>query len=431
MRHKFLRVLSGIAIIFTAASAPLAASPYHYSLDFTNLNLIPGIEYTLNIRVLDQNGNIASNYFGRLAISAASSGVSLDYASMDVLNGIPADSVTLKVVDGTSVSSIAFSDEGRQIPSLTRPLTAADPESKWQPELPPLVINEIMYNTDLNLDEWLEFYNPNPVSVNVSNYTVVISDKTNPTASCKYQITGSTRTVPVDTRTLTAGKFMVVVRDLSRFQLHYPGIYESVLAQSGDFAGSMIVETGATSGNFDLSGTLETVFIRSNDQVSSPMLSLVCYDGDWGGSAGYSLSRRAPLGSVLSPDNWTSSRSPGGTPGQANDAIVGYPSARGKISLSTNIFDPAFSELAMTIKADREYRHAVVDIVSTAGRTVRNLAKTRSLAAGDLIELTYDGRDENTNILPLGLYFVRFTGFDDNGRPGVSMKAFVLAGGMR
>jgi hypothetical protein len=80
---------------------------------------------------------------------------------------------------------------------------------------------------------------------------------------------------------------------------------------------------------------------------------------------------------------------------------------------------------------NKDYQTTSVDIVSTTGRSVRTLMKLDNPSPAFNYEMVFDGKDDNYNTLPLGLYFVRFIGFSANGKKIISMKAFVIAGGMR
>jgi hypothetical protein len=426
-RKAFTFVLGAVLLV----SLPVfAASPYHYALDRTNFSLIPGIEYTFDISVLDQSNRLATNYFGRLIGSTPSPGITFGPYSLDVIRGRILGPISLMLAGGEMV--MVISDEQGVLNPLTNVVTTVDPEQKWSPSPPSLVINEIMYDTDIFLEEWIEFRNPTTSSVIFTNYTVYISDSLNPSGgTLKNKIKTTARTVPPNTYSVLSGGFMVFARDLSRFQLHYPDVYDAVLSQADGFAGSVIVEIEQTSPSYDLDTTIETVYIRSNDSTNAPILSLVCYNGAWGGKDGYSLSRRDPLASALSPLNWSSSPDIGGTPCQENNSRITFPPAAGTLSLSTNIIDPDRSFLTITAEAREDLQTASVDIVSSTGRSVRSLGKTDNMASGDLMELVFDCRDENGNVLPLGLYFVRFTGIAPDGRRTVGMKTLVIAGGMR
>jgi hypothetical protein len=77
----------------------------------------------------------------------------------------------------------------------------------------PLVINEINYKSsdDFKADDWVEIYNPNTFSIDVSNWQLKDDDDTH-----VYTIPSST--------TIEANKYLVLVKDASDFTKVYPTI---------------------------------------------------------------------------------------------------------------------------------------------------------------------------------------------------------------
>ncbi|MHB0755468.1 CotH kinase family protein [Polaribacter sp. M15] len=156
----------------------------------------------------------------------------------------------------------------------------------------PLVINEINYksNDAFNADDWVEIYNPNTFTVDISNWLFKDDDDTH------------VFTIPSGT-TISAKGFLIVVKDISDFTAVYPKVKNFV-------------------GAFDFGlGTSDAVRLFNADNV---LQDEVIYDDSWANCAdetGRTLELIATDLENHLPQNWDCSNSYG-SPNIINDATL-------------------------------------------------------------------------------------------------------------
>ena len=156
----------------------------------------------------------------------------------------------------------------------------------------PIVINEINYksNDNFNADDWVELYNPNNFSVNVSNWQLKDDDDTH-----VYNIP--------DGNVIAAKGFLILVKDASDFSDVYPEITNFV----GDF-------------DFGL-GTSDSVRLFNTDNV---LQDQVTYDASWANCAdetGKTLELIATDLDNSLPESWSCTNT-NGSPNATNDETL-------------------------------------------------------------------------------------------------------------
>ena len=161
-----------------------------------------------------------------------------------------------------------------------------------------LVINEIMYNSSasINGDDWIELYNPNSYTVDISNW--VFKDANN---SHEFLIPSGS--------SISAGQYIILTKALVLFNSAYSNISAD---KYGDF--------GAGSNGFGLSNSGELIRLYSNYGI---LIDSVIYDelSPWPTQAnGFGLSLElidAAMDNTLA-QSWRASNVNGGTPGAVN-----------------------------------------------------------------------------------------------------------------
>jgi len=163
---------------------------------------------------------------------------------------------------------------------------------------PRVVINEIMYNpADNHSDydgEWLELYNPNNFSVNLSNWDIIYD--------------GHNEFTFPSNAVISPGGYIVVSRDTLWFQRTY-----GKGTVGDDLFGNL------SSYRFSNTGTHWIALLdASNVTIDNVTYSNRC-------SENYSLERKDPLGSSnATGDNWACSENNGGTPLEKNSIYVPF-----------------------------------------------------------------------------------------------------------
>ncbi len=249
-----------------------------------------------------------------------------------------------------------------------------------QPDPGDVVINEIMYAPSPSTNEFIELYNR-------TNTAVALDKLEFADANREYEPVTTTDTV------LTAGEYVVLVRDAESFEAAFPSV--DYLAPDGWAA-------------YNNGG--DTVYLRHSP--SGTPLDSVPYDPSWGGSDGLSLERIDPAGPPDVASNFASSEADAeATPGQQNSVYdldetppvleTATPSQNGD-SLTVVFSEPID---ATTVSADA-FQFAAVDAPSITAVQVDASAPHRvrcalspSLPTGDYTLVVTAVADRRGNVL--------------------------------
>ncbi len=154
-----------------------------------------------------------------------------------------------------------------------------------------IVINEVMYAPTSPAKEWFELYNTTSSPVSIQNWKWRDAAQSNPV-----------RTITTQNVVIPANSFAIVCEDSANFRLNFPSVTGLVIQSSGWNA---LNNTGD-----------ENVVLYNSSTVTVDSLT---YNNSWGGSGGYSLERRNPLGPTNLSSNWGTSLDPlKGTPDRVN-----------------------------------------------------------------------------------------------------------------
>ncbi|MCZ6676493.1 MAG: lamin tail domain-containing protein [Candidatus Poribacteria bacterium] len=274
-----------------------------------------------------------------------------------------------------------------------------EPEKPSQPEpeepLPPITalrINEIMHSPDTKAGqtEWLELFNPTPQPVNLDKWRV-------------EDASGRSGIIPENIQIL-AGGFLIVTKNESDFRSQYPDAIE-------------VVEIKLPALNN--SGDTIILYDFANREIDT-----VSYTGS-GSIRGRSLERVQPDLPSDQQTNWQLSVAlAGATPGETNSRsqkIQGKP----KLTITPTPFNPKVSETTIRYEASTD-ASITVQIFDSAGRLVRILLDRRE--AGGNQAVNWDGRDEDGERVPVGIYICQLIISGNRKQPATRVaKTIVVA----
>jgi hypothetical protein len=260
-----------------------------------------------------------------------------------------------------------------------------------------VVIDEIMYNApvDANSGDWIELYNPQPISQDVSRWILKDDDDAH-----RFSIPQGT--------VIPAHGFWVLCADEDTFKAVHPDV-DNV--------------SGGISFGFGKKDQVR-LFARTGQLADS-----VAYDnnGLWPGEAdgkGFSLELISPVLDNTLPSSWAKSVRVGGTPGSPNRTTGVEYGTDGALPVRftleqnyPNPFNPV-TRIGYALPRAGKVRLAVVDL---RGRKVLDLVNGLHQPAGRY-EVVMDGRE-----LSSGIYLCRIQiSYDNGARDGYTRKMALI-----
>ncbi len=277
-----------------------------------------------------------------------------------------------------------------------------------------LVINEIMFDPATGQNEWVELFNRDTLTVNLSQWR--ISDR--PTASGNvnsFLITNSSRLI-------RPGEFVVIAAESTLFSqfpsLRSPALHRHVfiLNRSGGLSlgndGDDIVLTDHTG--------------RTIDSVSySPRW----HHPDLDDTKGRSLERINPTMPSNDARNWSSTASrSGGTPGETNSIFTRSLPASAALSFHPNPFSPDRDgqDDFCIIRYNLPHTTSLMrlSIYDVRGRLLRRLADHEIASSSG--EVIWDGLDDERQRVLIGPYVVLIEALDAAGATIAIAKGVVV-----
>ncbi|MCE1164295.1 MAG: lamin tail domain-containing protein [Bacteroidetes bacterium] len=237
-----------------------------------------------------------------------------------------------------------------------------------------IVINEVMYAPISPAKEWFELYNTSSSPVSIQNWKWRDAAQSNPV-----------RTITVQSIQIPANSFAVVCEDSANFRSAFPLVTGIVIQSVGWNA---LNNTGD-----------ENVVLYNSSAVTVDSLT---YNNSWGGSGGFSLERKNPLGPTNSSSNWGTSLDPSkGTPDRVNSLTP----KTDDLILKSFVITPSSPLVGDTLKLDfwikniglnaasgyslNIYRDANFDSIPDPSELINAYAFTSTLNANDSTEYTY------------------------------------------
>lgn len=276
-----------------------------------------------------------------------------------------------------------------------------------------IVINEIMFAPRPSSCEWIELLNPSEAWVSLAGTNVQI---------------GTTHTLAVPSGIMPPGSFALIASDSSLF-FAYPDLHDS----------SRVITLGRSS--LSLSNDSCACVLAEAEGMA---IDSVFYHASWhttpqSDRTGISLERKTASKSSNDPKNWHSSSDlRGATPLAANSghdfALSDTASTMLLATFSPNPFSPdgdGFEdESELTVRTGDDLPYALrVRLFDVRGRLVRTLADVAAFEGGTT--LTFNGRNDQGQLLPLGLYTALVELTSQNPLRVMSKTAGVAIAGQR
>ena len=181
-----------------------------------------------------------------------------------------------------------------------------------------------------------------------------------------------------------------------------------------------------------LSNEGNTLFLQS---ASGRTIDVVQYSSDWHHeilmeTKGVSLERISPVKSGLLGQNWHSASSDAGymTPAAPNSQYVSE-SQNFVLTVEPETITPdqdgMDEELSVCYRLESEGYMGGIFVFDIQGKRCRTLADGNLLGVSGCY--TFDGRNEEGQVLPTGYYILYFEAYSTNGKQHRVKKAFVIA----
>jgi hypothetical protein len=240
------------------------------------------------------------------------------------------------------------------------------------------VINEIMYNasSSTNSEDWIELYNPNDFSVDISNWVFKDANNTH-----EFLIPSGSSIAP--------GQYIILTKALALFNSTYPNLSAD---KYGDF--------GAGTNGFGLSNTGELIRLYSN---YGTLIDSVIYDeaSPWPTQAngfGPSLELISPAMDNTLPESWRASYINGGTPGAINGTTSIIELSENIINTITVYPNPSKGNINIDYNLPKK-QYVNIELYNIKGSKIRTIEK--SYQNKGLHTLT------NKTNLDKGMYFLK------------------------
>lgn len=248
-----------------------------------------------------------------------------------------------------------------------------------------MLINEIMYEPDIDNTEFIEFYNGTTDSINIGGWRIEDEKKN------AYRLSDSSFVIPPLTYFVLAAD-SIVMKKYSNLSSHN---YKTILNVS----------------SLGLINTGELILLKD---IKGNVIDSVFYSDKWHNKQipvqrNKSLERISPGISSNAPSNWSTSVSQSGaTPGQINSIFVENKLRSSAINIEPNPFSPdndGFEDFTIiNYNLTQAIAQVRVKIFDNKGRLVRTLAN--NTASGNRGSIVFDGRDEGGSSLRIGIYII-------------------------
>lgn len=267
-----------------------------------------------------------------------------------------------------------------------------------------VLINEIMFDVSQIGYEYIELYNTTSNTITIENWSFadeadILRNRTNKILT---------------TLALPPNGYAIIAHDSLAYYSTEPEMREYVLMTESSFS----LNNGGD------------MFQILDGEMS--VIDSVRYSDDWHEdylteTKDVSLEKLQPNLTSNEETNWLScTDEDGGTPLRAN-SYTGVIANSGTISVTPNPYSPSSSsEPYIVIEFESGYRNALYDctIYYENGSVARKLAESKFVAERGII--TWNGRDDRGDILPLGPYPVVVTATDQRSGESVVLKELIV-----
>ncbi len=267
-----------------------------------------------------------------------------------------------------------------------------------------LVINEIIYDPDIDNSEFIEFFNNGETEVNLGGWHIEDENRNiNKLSDTSFIIQ------PKEYFILAADSLTINKYNLQNYR------NKSVLGVS----------------SLGLVGTGELILLKD---LKQNIIDSVWYSPNWQNkniidTKNKSLERINPDLNGNDQFNWSTSVDPvGATPGKQNSIFTNNENKESNISVSPNPFSPdndGFEDFTViNYKLTQKLSQMRVKIFDSKGRLVRTLINNQPAASSGSI--VFDGRDDEGRALRIGIYIIFMEALNDNSGVVETLKTIVV-----
>ncbi len=255
-----------------------------------------------------------------------------------------------------------------------------------------VIINEIMFDPDIDNSEFIEFYNTSDDSINIGGW--FINDDNNN----KFRLSNSNYSLPPKSFFLLAADSITILK------------YHLQSSENISIVGKS---------DISLSNSGESILLKD---VRGFVIDSVKYSPKWHNknfvsAKNISLERINPFLDSNDPMNWNSSVNEfGATPNKTNSIFTINNNRKSNLSVSPNPFSPdndGFEDFCMiNYNLTQPIAQVRIKIFDSKGRLVRTLLNNQpSGSSGSVI---FDGKDEEGRTLRIGIYIVFLEALNHN-----------------
>lgn len=239
------------------------------------------------------------------------------------------------------------------------------------------VLNEVFYNPSNEYDpgEWVEFYNPNPMDLDLSSWTFLDEG-------------GNTFTFP-EGSLLASDSFLILCSDTLNFKLLNPDVLNYV----GNFS-------------FNLDNAGEVLEIQNQDGYTMDMVEYSS-SAPWpliNSDVGQSIELLLPTLDNDNGSNWFANEIQGGSPGLVNQIIIDVEEAENTPHFS--LYPNPFSSEINLIVSQNELANIKIQVYNSLGQLMTNLANVQQQKSG-LYKYVWNTNNSDGTEYPSGVYFFR------------------------
>lgn len=255
-----------------------------------------------------------------------------------------------------------------------------------------LVINEIMYEPDIDNSEFLEFYNTTNDSINIGGW--YITDASNN----KFRLINYIFWLPPKSYFLLVADSIAI----SKYNLYSENSINVV-----------------GSSDLSLSNSGEIIMLRD---VRGNVIDSLNYSPKWHNknfirTKNISLERISPFLNSNDPSNWNSSVNVlGATPNKPNSIFTVNTNTQTSLSVSPNPFSPdndGFEDYCIiNYNLSQAVSQVRIKVFDSKGRLVRTLLNNQP--SGSNGSVIFDGKDDDGTTLRIGIYIVFLEALNDN-----------------
>ena len=267
-----------------------------------------------------------------------------------------------------------------------------------------VVINEIMFDPDIDNSEYIEFYNVSNDSVNIGGWRISDENRNS------YKLVSTSFLLPPKT-------YFLLIAD-------------SIMLDKYNLTGYDFKSVVGTS-SLGLLNAGELILLQD---VKGNVIDSVFYSSKWHNrnfvtTKNKSLERINPNFGSNDPLNWsTCVNSLGGTPGAVNSIYTENSNQQSSISVSPNPFSPdndGFEDFTIiNFNLSQATSQVKLKVFDSRGRLVRTIYSNQP--AGSTGSVIFDGLDDDGNALRIGIYIILLEALNNNSGTVETLKTTVV-----